>query len=577
MRIFAVILFALLNISLSVAQIPQHKYPRTSVQQSWVEIEQPSVLEVLAKFDLIQAPLTPEQIQKVRQMNPNAMILPFDSMGELRDKVPSEWDTGENYTRTRAFQNVSDNCPVYHGAGSYRGVPFDGRNFQDWKAEVSVSWREKGFDGCYLDLWYNTLPWKSTALSVSEYQQGMIHLAEKMRNLWPQGIFVVNSASSLKHSFALNGFMYEDLPNFVWPFSDIFETIDLWERKGAKPTIIILNQRSFGDEVVEDKNDPEHIVADFWKRGRFAITLSMLWDCTYVMYNLGRGGSPHWASPWWFDEFDVNIGTPLGKYFEISPRVYARKFTNGIVICNASASPVTITADDLGPETYYRFRGGQQPRFNNGARFTSVVLDGYPARGDPNIPMGDGIILVKTPQVVVADIIIDDEGYDPSSYWGKQSSNIGSKFVQEGMLFDPESYGKWADSWRIHGHNTCYYAPPGDGSRYARWIPTVGVPGEYEVFEWHPASYEFAINAPFVIKHAEGETKIKVDQTKNGGQWNSLGVYKFLTGTTGYVELTNKANGVVVADAIKFVYLGGGSNLDTTPPSPPKGVKVKQP
>ena len=42
----------------------------------------------------------------------------------------------------------------------------------------------------------------------------------------------------------------------------------------------------------------------------------------------------------------------------------------------------------------------------------------------------------------------------------------------------------------------------------------------------------------------------------NIGKWNTLGTFKFAAGTRGNVTLTNKANGNVIADAIKFAYKG---------------------
>ena len=63
--------------------------------------------------------------------------------------------------------------------------------------------------------------------------------------------------------------------------------------------------------------------------------------------------------------------------------------------------------------------------------------------------------------------------------------------------------------------------------------------------------------------------------SRNYGTWNSLGTYQLATGsTTNYVRISNKANGPVMADAIKFVFKGVSGMSDTTPPSPPGGVEL---
>ncbi|MEW5802887.1 MAG: hypothetical protein AB1847_12380 [bacterium] len=43
-----------------------------------------------------------------------------------------------------------------------------------------------------------------------------------------------------------------------------------------------------------------------------------------------------------------------------------------------------------------------------------------------------------------------------------------------------------------------------------------------------------------------------VDQQTGGSTWTLLGTFSFIEGTSGYVQLSDLANGAVVADAIKF-------------------------
>ena len=570
------LLLALIEVNPAVGQVPSHKFPKLAIQQTWVESGQNSIVDIVARFDLLQVKMSPEQVQAVRQLNPNAIILPFDSMGEPRDKMPAIWNTSGKYTSERDIQDVTDQCPVYYGDGSYLNIPFDGKNFQEWKAEELVSWKGKGFDGVYVDLWYDWLYNPPPELTKDAYQKGMTHLAERMRTLWPDGIFIGNGASNLTHSFALNGYYYEDYPIFVWPFESIFQTIDLWKKNGTSPVMIIINQRSKGVNTPEDPSSTGEVKANFWKRARYAVTLSMLWDETYVMFDYGSGGSPHWANPWFLDEFEVNVGEPVGPMRAIQDRVYFREFTNGAVICNMSAHPVTVTASDLGGGVYYRFFGNQQPKFNNGQRFDQVELDGWAFQKDSNKPIGDGIILVKSPQVAVADIILDDAGFDRND-WGTSmapANNICGEFHQTGFKYDGLKYQVWQDAWRIHGHNTCYFTDPGDRQAVATWTPIIGYPGKYEIFEWHPTDSRFTRNAQFTIYDRNGGHKVVVNQSRNGGRWNSLGVYSLSVGKSNRIELRNGGDGILVADAIKLVFRGQDSQ-DLTPPSPPKGVKVE--
>jgi hypothetical protein len=47
---------------------------------------------------------------------------------------------------------------------------------------------------------------------------------------------------------------------------------------------------------------------------------------------------------------------------------------------------------------------------------------------------------------------------------------------------------------------------------------------------------------------------VDVNQKTGGFQWNLLGTYTFAAGTSGSVELSDDANGYVIADAVKFVF-----------------------
>ncbi|MCH8956005.1 hypothetical protein IIA28_11925 [candidate division KSB1 bacterium] len=542
-RSFFVIFISLIAFGLgdsSIAQQLNHKFPHVSIQQSWLKRWQTSIVHVLAKADLIQADLTPEQIVQIRQLNPNATILPFWSVRE--NKSPSEW----------------------------------------WRRDIVDGFRNDGFDGMYVDLWND-----------QSREEASIRSAE-LRNWWPDGIHIVNYGTVFDYSYELNGFMWED---FV--AGNVASVLkgqggrghDDWVDHGHKPTITILN-----DRLIEGINSTKF---DFLKKGRYATGISMLRDEIYVMYNFGSGGSPHWASNWWLDEFDFDIGEPMGeaktidecvdRWGKVKSCVWAREFTNGLVIVNDSGEPRTITSSQLasnglnGP--FWRFRGGQDPVLNNGSVFDSVILHGWIYLPETRWwQSGDAILLGKSPQTVVTDIIIDDESSDVRNPYIRES--IGGTFTHSGFSYNldcgadpPEEYEcsgpQFPGSWGSHPDYSSHFAGPGSGSNTARWVPTIGLAGKYEIYEWHSSQPNGnATDAPFKIRSADGETSVSVDQSVNGGRWNRLGVFTFQAGQSGFVEVTNKANGLVIADALKFVYRDSDFVADSSPPNPPKGVKV---
>lgn len=569
-RILFVLFIVLSGFTGLWAQYPGHThYPHLAIQQAWVDPDQDCLISIFAKYDLIIADLSKEQIQAVKAINPNAIILPFDSIvwdGDREAPVPEWYDE-------QGRPDVGPNCPVYHGNEKAAGIALDGLTFREWKARASVRWRDKGYDGVYLDHWDD--PWwgNTSRYTVQEYKDGMSYIAKKIRELWPGVVLIGNPGQSIDFGFDLNGFMWEDYPEFSGSIEREFSYEELWKNKNNIPRMLIMNQRAL--HYVESP-DPAKKVSGFWQRMRYTTGIGLLKDDIYVMFNYGKGGSPHWAVPWWFDEWSINLGQPVGEMYRLSNGVLARRFENGLVLVNATARTKTVTKQDLGGGTYYRFLGGQRPDFNTGKPFNKVTLVGWSnnnnLEGEWVKPIGDAIILVNSPQKIVSDILLDDEG----NVQNPILINIQGKFKQQGMTFNPDKYQYWPDSWRIHGHGSCYYAESGNGEAFGRWTPHIGVPGYYEVFEWHPAAANLASNAPYKIHFTGGEKEILVNQRKNGGRWNSLGVYFFGVGTSNYVQVSNRANGMVVADAVRFVYKGSGDKVDTTPPSPPQNVRIGQ-
>jgi alpha-tubulin suppressor-like RCC1 family protein len=118
--------------------------------------------------------------------------------------------------------------------------------------------------------------------------------------------------------------------------------------------------------------------------------------------------------------------------------------------------------------------------------------------------------------------------------------------------------GLWSVSNRINGHfrEDYAYAPSEEGVETvrARFLCTNLPEGEYEVYAWWPADGDRAMNVPYEIHHAGGVTTVRVDQTRNGGKWNLLGVFNFSAGGH-IVEVHNggsQPGAYVSADAVRF-------------------------
>jgi hypothetical protein len=117
-------------------------------------------------------------------------------------------------------------------------------------------------------------------------------------------------------------------------------------------------------------------------------------------------------------------------------------------------------------------------------------------------------------------------------------------------------------------------APDGDGKACyhaknqgctATWTPNLPEAGDYNVYAWWPAYSNQATNAKYTVHYDGGVSDpIEVNQKEQayGSKWNLLGNFPFAAGSSGYVVLSDAADGYVVADAVKFIL---GSQLTPAP------------
>jgi hypothetical protein len=127
-----------------------------------------------------------------------------------------------------------------------------------------------------------------------------------------------------------------------------------------------------------------------------------------------------------------------------------------------------------------------------------------------------------------------------------------------GLGFDVT--GTWPSSRGVTGYYGFNYLSHarGTGANTARWRPALPGDDRYEVLVAYSADPNRATNAPYVVHHADGTTPVPVNQRVRGvpdihmGEWTSLGIFSFKSGIDGYVELSDAADGAVIADAVRF-------------------------
>lgn len=94
----------------------------------------------------------------------------------------------------------------------------------------------------------------------------------------------------------------------------------------------------------------------------------------------------------------------------------------------------------------------------------------------------------------------------------------------------------------------------------ANWTFNTIESGQYHVYAKWSSSSNRASNAEYVITDDIGNTTVSVDQRTNGSIWNHLGTFSFSQGTSYQVSLSDRADGYVIADAVKLVPVNAQHN-----------------
>lgn len=162
----------------------------------------------------------------------------------------------------------------------------------------------------------------------------------------------------------------------------------------------------------------------------------------------------------------------------------------------------------------------------------------------------DGARTVSTQTIVIGTDsplfeIIDGE-------WNRSTRDAG--FEGSGYL-----WCRGTEAWRSQPGRT-------SGLELVRWRFEAPRNGRYNVWAKWVASKtsDRATDAPYTILHRDGQSVVRVNMADLAlsGKWNLLGTYDFQKGRKAQVILNTNADNTVVADAVKFEYIGE--------PSPPR-------
>lgn len=372
------------------------------------------------------------------------------------------------------------------------------------------------------------------------------------------------------------GMLWEGFMRFATNWETTLRINREWDQKMAERGIT-----NFTMIIDYEKESRAEWAKNVFTRMRYGLTTALLSGCFY-----GRTFGDYYYITYYHDEFDTDLGYPTSEPQQLPGGAWVRFFTKGAAICNPTAAPITVNASELTGMTgydgpYYRLRGGQDPDFNNGELFTSVDLYGE-TRSRERDNQGDGILLFKEPTTAVADIWVGNTLNNDTSP-GSLPVELAGNWTEVQDNDDPWTsrnpcFSQWHGNGGIINDGIGYaQAPGGNGSSTATFRPTIGVPGYYEISEWHgwlddSGDYE----VPFEV-YVGAERKIagSFNQHSRAGQWNRIAIVYLPKGTDSFVRISNNTPGPVLADAMRFRFLGETEG-DTVPPATPQNLRIIQ-
>ena len=131
---------------------------------------------------------------------------------------------------------------------------------------------------------------------------------------------------------------------------------------------------------------------------------------------------------------------------------------------------------------------------------------------------------------------------------------LETKRVVEGVPMTVSVASSWGTSdLAADKYGDSYFFMNPNGRGWVTFTPDLPAAGSYEVFGWWNSRGSRYTAVPYVIRHAEGETTVKVDQNKQGGQWVSLGTYTFEKKGASVKVVAEGFPGYIVADEVRFV------------------------
>ena len=364
------------------------------------------------------------KLEKLREINPDIIILAYISSQEIIDKRSS------SHLRNKLLSKIDDDWYLHDEDGNKLSFwentnLLNVTNFAEWNKVLPEFVSQEVlssnlWDGVFYDSVWDSISWFNNG-NIDADNNGKRDNLNELNRKWKNGMLeilrvtrqdndncfiVANLASNIEYHNYLNGRMFESFPS-PWEGSGTWESsmeqyLQVLPEKSQEPQIYIINSNT--DNIG---------VMDNYRKMRFGLASALLGD---GFYSFDFGDKSH-AQIWWYDEYETTLGKVQSQAynlldkdnFKIKPGLWRRNFENGVAIVNSTDKEQTYV---FSKENLEKIDGQQDRRVNNGAKINWI-----------RIASEDGVVLLKINTEIINDVYNNGNFIRIFDFNGKQKRN----------------------------------------------------------------------------------------------------------------------------------------------------------
>ena len=324
-------------------EISTPNYPKIAI---WLA-KKDEVISSGKPYDLVMtAWFTPEEASQIREQNPDVKLFAglttnwiFDNEGwKLFLETVASHGNDEPYELTEEMYLKNPNgskCAFGWESEEWNHeeiYAMDPRN-EEWRGLVFSFYGnvldQPEHDGIIVDMVVEKQWWCPEAISDEEWLEATKEIMAELNEMNTEDKLIIFNA----------GLQFSDIDAYA-EYMDGYVLENFLGEWGADYDAGL--EAADSDYIVIYAVDTDDTGEQDMKRMRLGLTLSLLNDNTYFVYDVGPRDH---GQAWWYPEYDADLGEPLGDYY-IKDDAYWREFENGFVV-SSPYSEVNVGFDEI--------------------------------------------------------------------------------------------------------------------------------------------------------------------------------------------------------------------------------------